>query len=62
MAFPNFHGLKEEGAEDFYDNNKLACITSRNDTNEMRLRAFPLIMKGEAKVWFLGVAKVQKAT
>ena len=47
MAFPNFDGLKEEGAEDFCDDYELACITSRHDTDEMRLRVFPLVMKGE---------------
>ena len=51
MAFPNFHGLKEEGAEDFCDNYELVCITSGNDTDGMRLRAFSLVMKDEAKVW-----------
>ena len=57
MAFPNFHGLKEEGAEDFCDDYELACITSGHDMDEMRLRAFPLVMKGEAKVWFQGVTE-----
>ena len=50
MAFPNFHSLKEEGLEDFCNDYELACITSGHDTGEMRLRAFPLVMKGEAKV------------
>ena len=62
MAFPNFHVLKEEGGEDFCDSYKLACITSRNDTDEMRLRAFALVMKGEAKVWLSSLTKAQKET
>ena len=60
MAFPNFHGLKEEGAEDFCNNYELACITSRNDTDEMRLRAFPLVMKGEAKCDFKAWQKCKR--
>ena len=51
-----FHGLNEEDAEDFCNNFELACLLAKyNDS--MMLKAFPLVIKGEAKVWYNNISK-----
>ena len=62
FSFPSFHGATGEGAEDFCDSFELVCITSGHDTDAMRLRAFPLVMKSEAKAWFNDLEDERKAT
>lgn len=57
-AFPSFHGYDGciEGAEDFCDNFELACLLANYSTGKM-LKAFPLVMKGEAKAWYKNINK-----
>ena len=58
MVFPcpSFHGLNEEDAEDFCNNFELACLLA-NYSDGMMLKAFPLVIKGEAKVWYNNISK-----
>ena len=58
-GFPFFYGLNEEDAEDLCDNFELACLLA-NYNDDMMLRAFPLVMKGEAKAWYNGICKFIK--
>ena len=62
LNFSSYHGAKGEGAEDFCDNFELVCITCGHDTDAMRLRAFPLVMKNEAKVWYNNLGDDNKET
>ncbi|MCO5592399.1 hypothetical protein L7F22_046402, partial [Adiantum nelumboides] len=55
MAFPNFHGKKGENARNFLDDLEMAFLISRRDSAEIKLRAFPLVLREEAKVWFQGL-------
>ena len=62
FSFPSFHGTIGKSAKDFCVSVELVCITSGHDTDAMRLRAFLLVMKGEAKAWFNGLDNDAKAT
>ena len=62
FAFPSYHVIRGEDAEDFCDNFELVCLATRHDTEAMQLRAFPLVMKNEAKMWFNGLSDDDKAT
>ncbi|MCO5574034.1 hypothetical protein L7F22_027812 [Adiantum nelumboides] len=52
MAFPNFHGRRGENAGNFLDDLEMAFLVSRREDEEIKLRAFPLVLREEAKVWF----------
>ena len=60
MAFPNFYGRKCEYASYFLDDLEMAFITSERDENEVKLRAFPLVIRDKAKVWFQGLPGANK--
>ncbi|MCO5588643.1 hypothetical protein L7F22_042600 [Adiantum nelumboides] len=59
MAFPNFHGRRGENAGNFLDDLEMAFLVSGREDEEIKLRAFPLVLREEAKVWFqdLGMGK-----
>ncbi|MCO5570649.1 hypothetical protein L7F22_024376 [Adiantum nelumboides] len=52
MAFPNFHGRRGENAGNFLDDLEMAFLVSGREDEEIKLRAFPLVLREEAKVWF----------
>ncbi|MCO5581560.1 hypothetical protein L7F22_035448 [Adiantum nelumboides] len=52
MAFPNFHGRRGENAGNFLDDLEMAFFVSGREDDEIKLRAFPLVLREEAKVWF----------
>ncbi|MCO5596795.1 hypothetical protein L7F22_050865 [Adiantum nelumboides] len=52
MAFPNFFGKQYESASNFLDDLEMAFLVSRRDEEEVKLRAFPLVLKDSAKNWF----------
>ncbi|MCO5601674.1 hypothetical protein L7F22_055797 [Adiantum nelumboides] len=52
MAFPNFHGRRGENAGNFLDDLEMAILVSGREDEEIKLRAFPLVLREEAKVWF----------
>ncbi|MCO5610922.1 hypothetical protein L7F22_065166 [Adiantum nelumboides] len=55
MVFPNFHGRKGENASNFLDDLEMAFLVSGRDNAKIKLRAFPLVLREEAKVWFQGL-------
>ena len=61
MSFPSFHGKNYENASYFLDDLEMAFLASGWDEDEVKLRAFPLVMRDEAKTWFLGLTADQKA-
>ena len=61
MSFPSFHGKNYENASYFLDDLEMAFLASRQDEDEVKLRAFPLVVRDEAKVWFQGLTDEQKA-
>ncbi|MCO5602921.1 hypothetical protein L7F22_057061 [Adiantum nelumboides] len=52
MAFPNFFGKQYESASNFLDDLEMAFLVSGRDEEEVKLRAFPLVLKDLAKNWF----------
>ena len=52
MSFPNFHSKNYENASYFLDELEMAFLASRQDEDEVKLRAFSLVMRDEAKVSF----------
>ena len=49
LAFPNLYGRKQENASYFLDDLEVALLASGQDEDEVKLRAFPLVLKGKAK-------------
>ena len=60
MSFPGFHGKNYETASYFLDDLEMAFLASRRDEDEVKLRAFPLVLKDEAKTWFQWLPVVTK--
>ena len=60
LAFPNFYGRKHDNASYFLDNLEMALLASRQDEDEGNLRAFPLVLKDEAKTWFQGLPMAKR--
>ena len=60
MSFPSFHGKNYENASYFLDDLEMAFLASGRDEDEVKLRAFPLVMRDEAKIWFQGLIAEQK--
>ena len=52
MAFPSFHGRERENASNFLDDLEMAFLVSRRDEDAVKLKAFPLVLREEAKSWF----------
>ena len=52
LAFPNFYGRKHKNASYFLDGLEMALLASGHDEDEVKLKAFPLVLKDEAKTWF----------
>ena len=61
MAFPNFYGRENENASNFLDDLEMAFLVSGRDEDAVKLRAFPLVMRDEAKVWFQGLMAEERA-
>ena len=55
VQFPIFYGGYHEDARGFLDNLEMAYLISGRDTNEIKLRAFPLVLKSEARTWYHGL-------
>ena len=49
MAFPNFYGRECENAANFLDDLEMAFLVSGRDEDEVKLKAFPLVLREEAK-------------
>ena len=50
--FPTFHGYQGEDSREFLDNLEMAHLISGRDQEGVKLRAFPLVLKGEARTWY----------
>ena len=61
MSFPSFHGKNYENASYFLDDLEMAFLASGQDADKVKLRAFPLVMRDKAKVWFQGLIAEEKA-
>ena len=61
MSFPSFQGKNYENASYFLDDLEMAFLALGWDADEVKLRAFPLVMRDEAKVWFQGLTAEEKA-
>ena len=48
-AFPNFYKRKHENSNYFLDDLEMALLAFGQDEDEVKLRAFPLVLKDEAK-------------
>ncbi|MCO5592233.1 hypothetical protein L7F22_046231 [Adiantum nelumboides] len=62
ISFPTFYGHHDENARDFMDSLEMAHLMVGRDQEEVKLRAFPLVLKGEARVWYDTLAPPSKAT
>ena len=60
-SFPYFYGRKLESASNFLDDLEMAFLVSGRDDDEVKLRAFPLVLRDEAKIWFQGLPGVKKS-
>ncbi|MCO5569167.1 hypothetical protein L7F22_022877 [Adiantum nelumboides] len=60
MAFPNFFGKQYESASNFLDDLEMAFLVSGRDEKEVKLRAFPLVLKDSAKNWFQNLEPERK--
>ena len=60
LAFPNFYGRKQENARYFLDDLEMALLASGQDEDKGNLKAFPLVLKDEAKTWFQGLPIAKK--
>lgn len=60
MAFPNFYGKKCESASNFLDDLEMAFLFLERDYDGVKLRAFPLVLRDEAKTWFQGLPGTRK--
>ena len=60
MAFPSFHGRERENASNFLDDVEMAFLVSGRDEDAVKLRAFPLVLREEAKSWFAGLPPEKK--
>ena len=49
LTFPNFYGRRHENASYFLDDLEMALLASGLDEDEVKLRAFPLVLTDEAK-------------
>ena len=52
MDFPNFYGRRFKSANNFLDVLEMAFLVSGRGGEEFKLRAFPLVLREEAKLWF----------
>ncbi|MCO5591587.1 hypothetical protein L7F22_045574 [Adiantum nelumboides] len=62
VSFPTFYGHHDENGRDFMDSLEMAHLMAGRDQEEVKLRAFPLVLKGEACVWYYALAPPSKAT
>ena len=61
MTFPSFHSKNYKNANYFLDDLEMAFLASGLDEDVVKLRAFPLVIRDEAKVWFQGLIAKEKA-
>ncbi|MCO5612102.1 hypothetical protein L7F22_066364 [Adiantum nelumboides] len=62
ISFSTFYGRHDENARDFMDSLEMAHLMAGHDQEEVKLQDFPLVLKGEARVWYDSLAPPSKAT
>ncbi|MCO5567617.1 hypothetical protein L7F22_021311 [Adiantum nelumboides] len=62
VSFLAIYGHHDENARDFMDSLEMAHLMAGRDQEEVKLSAFPLVLKGEARVWYDALAHPSKAT
>ena len=62
MAFASFHGRERENASTFLDDLQMAFLVSGRDEDVVKLKAFPLVLREEAKSWFSGLPPEKKGS
>lgn len=61
MAYPTFHGRTGEDAQEFLDGIEMAFLMNRQHQDEIKLRAFPLVLKEVAQTWYKALSADVKA-
>ena len=59
-SFPYFYGRKYENATYFLDDLEMALLAFGRDENKVKLRAFLLVLREEAKLWFQSLPAAKK--
>ena len=62
FSFPIFYGKNSEDAVEFMENLEMAHLISGRDDEPTKLRAFPLVVKGEACSWYNALGNEHKGT
>ncbi|MCO5566544.1 hypothetical protein L7F22_020221 [Adiantum nelumboides] len=62
VSFPTFYGHHDENARVFMDSLEMSHLMAGRDQEEVKLMTFPLVLKGEARVWYDALAPLSKAT
>ena len=60
--FPTFHGYQGKDSRELLDNLEMAHLISGRDQEGVKLRAFPLVLKGEARTWYKELNPNKRAT
>ena len=60
-SFSNFYGLKYKNASYFLDDLEMALLTSRRDEDDVKVKAFSLVLRDAAKIWFQGLSADKKS-
>lgn len=61
-AFPIFHGTSNEDAREFLDSLEMAHLIAGRDQEDVKLRAFPLVLRGGARSWYDTLGDETRAT
>ena len=62
MAFPSFHGREREHVSNFLDDLEMTFLVLGRDKDAVKLKAFPLVLREEAKNWFAGLLAERKSS
>ena len=61
MSFPNFYRNRGENASYFLDDLEMALLASRRDEDEVKVRAFALVLREATKTCYQGLVADKKA-
>ena len=60
-SFLNFYALKYDYASYFLDDLEMALLTSRQDEDDVKVKAFSLVLRDAIKIWFQGLSADKKS-
>ena len=55
VNFPIFYGRPQEKANEFLDNLEMAHLISGRDVIDVKVHAFPLVLREEARTWYVAL-------